>query len=370
MSTQKREEIISEASPHTIKKFDLIEAYVTSWAPKLLNNIKCNNLVFIDCMCNSGEYVNEKKGKVFGTPVRVARVLADFAKKYPNKNIYAYFNDYSKDKIDHLAQFVKFDIPNFHVQLSVKDGNDLLKELAPKIIKNKSTCYLLVYDPYEATIDWSAILPYINNWGEVIINHMISDSMRAVKAAKSEQAVKKYESTYLTDIENLIPYGSDKNAYEKHIEEIISKLNSKPNYYVASFPFFNRRNAIVYNLIHCTNSKIGFRLYKQVAWKVFGGKSSTLDTHGQEMQLVLDFENGGQVRTPTFDDCYFIKDIAEYLQNKFAGKQNIPFAEIWALLDDHPVFPSDGFRNDIKQALRSNYNADIKKNTISFESKK
>lgn len=40
------------------------------------------------------------------------------------------------------------------------------------------------YDPFQATIDWNALFPYINNWCEIIINHMVSDSMRAVKMVK------------------------------------------------------------------------------------------------------------------------------------------------------------------------------------------
>ena len=56
MAIKKSEEIIREASPHTIKKFNLIEEYVKAWAPKLLNTSNCYELVFIDCMCNSGEY--------------------------------------------------------------------------------------------------------------------------------------------------------------------------------------------------------------------------------------------------------------------------------------------------------------------------
>ena len=84
-----------------------------------------------------------------------------------------------------------------------------------------------------------------------------------------------------------IPYGSDKKAYEKRIEDIIKALHRNRNYqyYIAAFPFFNEKNAIVYNLIHCTSNIKGFRLYKQSAWQTFGGKSSTKNTHGLENQL-------------------------------------------------------------------------------------
>lgn len=368
MTIKKKDEIISEASPHTIKKFELIAEYVESWAQKLLQTPQCDRLVFIDCMCNSGEYIDKNKCQIYGTPVRVSSILSKCAEQYPNKEIYLYFNDFSQAKIDHLSKLLNYHIPNLHIMLSIKDGNELLKEIVPKIVAN-NVSYLLVYDPYDASIDWKAILPYINHWGEVIINHMLGDSTRAVKVAKSDAAVKKYELTYLSDIEDLIPYGSDKNAYEKRIEEIISKIRNKNDYYIASFPFFNERNAIVYNLIHCTNSIVGFRLFKQVAWKVFGGKSSTLRTFGKEQQLMFDFDNVGELKTEAFEDCFYIKDIADYLQQIFNGQQNVPYETVWGKLDTHPVFPADGFRKDIKKALKDYHGAIIGKSSISFVKK-
>ena len=53
MANKNNSKVISEAKPHTIKKFELIEEYVKSWAHKLMLNDSCNGLVFIDCMCNN-----------------------------------------------------------------------------------------------------------------------------------------------------------------------------------------------------------------------------------------------------------------------------------------------------------------------------
>ena len=47
----RKKSVISKASPHTIKKFELIEEYIKSWAQKLLLTESCNGLIFIDCMC-------------------------------------------------------------------------------------------------------------------------------------------------------------------------------------------------------------------------------------------------------------------------------------------------------------------------------
>lgn len=165
-----------------------------------------------------------------------------------------------------------------------------------------------------------------------------------------------------------VQYGSDKTAYEKRIEEIIKALRRNKNrqYYIAAFPFFNEKNAIVYDLIHCTSNLKGFQLYKKSAWQTFGGKSSTKNTHGNENQVVLDFEGNGFFKTVTDEFCYYIKDIAEYLQTRFDGQDDVPLDDLWAVLDEHPVFPSDGFRNDIKNELKQNYGASVSRGKISF----
>ena len=102
MANTSNDEVISRASAHTIKKFELIEKYVQTWAQKLLNNQYCNGLVFIDCMCNSGEYYDDDGQQVFGTAVRVFKVLRDAAGQYANKQIDLYFNDIDANKVDHL----------------------------------------------------------------------------------------------------------------------------------------------------------------------------------------------------------------------------------------------------------------------------
>jgi three-Cys-motif partner protein len=358
--------VISEASPHTIKKFELIEAYVVAWAQKLLNYDKCNGIVFIDCMCNSGVYVDKDGNNVEGTPIRVSRVLADTIKSYPEKQALLYFNDLNVNKIAELEKHIPDDTSNFKICTSSKDGNELLGDFQNN--RKLQFSYLLVYDPYEATIDWNALTPYFNLWGEVIINHMVSDTIRGVPAAKSPNAITKYEDTYETDIEELVNLKGDKNAFEKIIQEIISTrhLNTDKEYYIASFPFFNTQNALLYNLIHCSGNIKGFNLFKTTAWKTFGGKSSTKDTHGRENQMVLDLNGSCEAIMPIDERCYKIQDIAKYLSVIFKGKTDVPFAEVYGALEIHPVFPSEGFRPTIKKELKNSFDTDISQSTMTF----
>ena len=178
------DKVIDTAKYHSIKKFELIERYVKAWAEILMLNEHCKTLVFIDCMSNSGEYkdAGNEHSTVMGTPVRVSKALKEVAKKHPDKQILLYFNDFSEEKIEHLKRIVEKDDVNFYTFFSVGDGNKLLKILAGRLLKMKNAHYLLEYDPFNATIDWEALMPFLNNWGEVIINHSIQDSTRAVES--------------------------------------------------------------------------------------------------------------------------------------------------------------------------------------------
>ena len=209
---------------------------------------------------------------------------------------------------------------------------------------------------YDATIDWEALLPFFRNWGEVMINHMVSDPVRAISSAKKKTTKVKYENTYLEDFEKLVPYGSDKTAYEARVEEIINSLKGARRYYVSAFPFYNTQNSLVYNLIHCTSNKEGFKLYKRSAWKVFGAQSST--KHSVENRQ-LSFNFLGEIAEEEDESCLHVIDIAKYLQRSFRGRKQVPLDEMWELLDNHPIFPSEGFRNEVKGNLTGFFDAKI-----------
>jgi hypothetical protein len=355
MSSRKKS-VISKASPHTIKKFELIEEYIKSWAQKLLLTESCNGLIFIDCMCNSGVYTDNTGQLVKGTAVRVSEALREAARTYTQKNIHIYLNDKDKARVDELKKHLPQDERNFKIVTSCSDAHELLRTIEPQLYGTGHLHYFLLYDPYDATIDWEALLPFFRNWGEVMINHMVSDPVRAISSAKKKTTKVKYENTYLEDFEKLVPYGSDKTAYEARVEEIINSLKGARRYYVSAFPFYNTQNSLVYNLIHCTSNKEGFKLYKRSAWKVFGAQSST--KHSVENRQ-LSFNFLGEIAEEEDESCLHVIDIAKYLQRSFRGRKQVPLDEMWELLDNHPIFPSEGFRNEVKGNLTGFFDAKI-----------
>ena len=363
----KSKSVISKASPHTIKKFELIEEYIKSWAQKLMLNDSCNGLIFIDCMCNSGIYMNKAGEMVKGTAVRVSEALLEVARTYTDKMVYIYLNDNDTSRVDELEKHLPQDERNFMIITSRSDAHELLRTIGPQLYGTGHLHYFLLYDPYDATIDWEALLPFFRNWGEVMINHMVSDPVRAITSAKKKATKTKYENTYLEEFEKLVPYGSDKTAYEARVEEIINSLKGDRRYYVSAFPFYNTQNSLVYNLIHCTSNKEGFKLYKKSAWKVFGAQSST--KHSTENRQ-LSFNLFGGITDEEDESCLHVIDIAKYLQHSLRGRKQVPLNEVWELLDNHPIFPSEGFRNEIKSDLIAFYDAKIEQIVNSDTGKK
>lgn len=358
-------------SIHTEKKFEFIEEYIKAWVQKLLQTEECHTLVFIDCMCNNGIYTlkHDRDQIIEGTPLRVAKVLSDAAKTYVDKKIEIYFNDISERKILELKKHLPNDTRNFQIITSVQDGNELLRNIGPQFEHRKFLHYFLLYDPYDASIDWNAISPFFKNWGEVVVNHMISDSIRAIKQVKTHDAQMKYERTYQEALPELLAFGPDRSSYEKRVEQIIAFLKGTREYYIATFPFFNSKNALVYDLICCTGHIEGFKLFKSTAWKVFDGYSS-LKRNSNVNQMVLNFGDvNTNCKTEEDDSCYSIFNIADYIQNLFRGQKDVPLKVIWKSLDSHPIFPSDGFRREIKDALKEYYKDKIAKQTISFTNK-
>ena len=186
MMSGRKKSVISKASPHTIKKFELIEEYIKSWAQKLLLTESCNGLIFIDCMCNSGVYTDDAGQLVKGTAVRVSEALREASRTYTEKNIHIYLNDKDKAHVDELKKHLPQDERNFKIVTSYSDAHELLRTIGPQLYGTGHLHYFLLYDPYDATIDWEALLPFFQNWGEVMINHMVSDPVRAITSAKKK----------------------------------------------------------------------------------------------------------------------------------------------------------------------------------------
>ena len=323
MARTKKVETITKISPHTVKKFELIEKYVDEWARKILGFNGTNGLsgskgiIYIDCMCNSGVY--EVEGElVEGTALRVAKKLNEIISNYPGKEAILIFNDLLPERVDLLrSEIEKANLENVVTSYNEGDCNAFLKGLNLSAYQQGYNT-LLLYDPYNASIDWSAVKPYLNRWGEVIINHMSSDTTRGVSQAKKQEVISRYEETYQSDISQLLD--TNKAGLDNIVVSIIRNNINKGSsgYYVSLAPFYNRTNG------------------------------------------------DGFLDSTTDEECYFVKDIAKYIFEKYSGLGRIQLDTVYQDLDVHPIFPSDGYKNEIKAELKERYHATITRQEIIF----
>lgn len=158
MTSSKKNNLISVAPPHSIKKFELISEYVKAWINILMLNKKCRGIVYIDCMSNSGVYKNDKGEEIEGTPLRVSEIIAEAMTRYTDKQAYIYFNDLDSKKIDLLRTRLPKQTGNLTIYTESMDANVLLRKIGSQFSSMFSDMhFLMVYDPYDAHIEWDAI---------------------------------------------------------------------------------------------------------------------------------------------------------------------------------------------------------------------
>lgn len=356
--------IITTVAPHTVKKFELIETYVDEWARKILGFPESKGVIYIDCMSNSGEYYDEQNNVIEGTAIRVAKRLNEIIVNYENKKAILIFNDLNKNRVEHLENKInELKLKNIDITYQSEDCNSFLQGLNFSEWKEYNT--LLLYDPYNASINWDAIKPFLNCWGEVIINHMVFDTPRGVTQAKKKSVIERYEETYQRDISSLIE--TDKSELDRIIVSIIKNNLNRTNtsYYISLAPFYNRTNGKLYSLFHCTSNIEGIKLYKRVTWKTFGDKSSLKKSHNDNNQPLLDFGPEMYLQEVSDPECYTVSDIAKYIYETFNTKGNVSLKEIYANLDSHPIFPTNGYKMEIKSALKK-LGVKILKDSIEF----
>jgi len=85
-----------------------------------------------------------------------------------------------------------------------------------------------------------------------------------------------------------------------------------------------------------------------------------------EKTFVLDFNGDGFLNSVTDEDCYYVKDIAKYIFEKYSALGRVSLEVMYKDLDVHPIFPSDGYKNEIKAELKERYYVKATREEIIF----
>lgn len=234
---------------------------------------------------------------------------------------------------------------------------------------------MLFYDPYQADIDWDALEPFFNTWGEVIINHMVSDVIRGAKSVSNPAKIAKYEKTYHKSIDEIIKTSNcpnNREEFEKITNSIIESCiyTNNKKYYIASFPFYIKTNQLIYNLIYFSWNIKGMILFKRTAWDIFGGQSSIKHAVASEMpgQMCLDFDTGN-VKKDVRPGVYTVYDIAKYIYSRYKDRGEVTWDEIYEHLEQHPIFPCDGYKPEIKNMLKDSFGTTNKRSSVIFKNR-
>lgn len=324
-------------------------------------------------MCNCGKYYDNDGNIVEGTAIRVVRTINQINSVHQKQAI-LYFNDLDNDKILHLKSVIdSMDLQYVKIHYYNTDANELLRMIAKLDLSKHNT--LLFYDPYQADIDWDALEPFFNTWGEVIINHMVSDVIRGAKSVSNPAKIAKYEKTYHKSIDEIIKTSNcpnNREEFEKITNSIIESciFTNNKKYYIASFPFYIKTNQLIYNLIYFSWNIKGMTLFKRTAWDTFGGQSSIKHAVSSEMpgQMCLDFDTGN-VKKDVRPGVYTVYDIAKYIYNNYKDRGEVTWDEIYEHLEQHPIFPCDGYKTEIKNVLKDSFRTTNKRNSVIFRNR-
>ena len=78
-------------------------------------------------------------------------------------------------------------------------------------------------------------------------------------------------------------------------------------------------------------------------------------------------ENGNFVfGEPADESCYNLRDAAQYVQEHFSGRSDVPNDEVWNYLGEHPVFPTRDYKNKIKDVLKRDFDMKASRSSMSF----
>lgn len=123
MASSKKNDVISVAPPHSIKKFELISEYVKVWINILMLNKKCRGIVYIDCISNSGVYKDDNGEEIKGTPLLVSEIIAEAMTRHTDKQAYIYEDGYEQMTIN-------FETDEIGVDHKEDDAHYTLRDIA------------------------------------------------------------------------------------------------------------------------------------------------------------------------------------------------------------------------------------------------
>lgn len=290
----REKEYLTDKSLHTKYKIQYVSEYSKNWVYVASSN-NVANINFIDCMCNAGIYQDGD----YCSAIEVLKIFRDCAYKYPNKIYNLFLNDYDANKIRIMREICGVIFSSYPQNLNIyfqnEDVNDYLndiKKLYPQPFLYPSMTILYV-DPYSFhTVKISSIENFIRTtYCELLFNLFTSDFNR---------------NKVDTGIREVLGGDYDIKNTKELLEHVIDRLRIGKMRYFLSYPFRQRKNVEIYQILFASPNDKGLDKLKDALWKIFNGsefyKTDLAKEFGQ-MSFLSEEENQEMAAQQYAQEC-------------------------------------------------------------------
>lgn len=267
------EQVFDEIGPWSEVKLDIIREYASAYSVILAKPGYFHH-VYIDAFAGLGYHKSKTTQEFVNGSPRIAVEIDPPFKEY-------FFVDINRLKISSLEELKKSRPGTVHVEEG--DCNELLvRDILPKVKKDKYWRALCLLDPYGLHLDWSVIeLAGKLQTVEIFLNFPIMDmNMNILKRnrdavdPKQEERMNSFwgddswkEAAYTTE-QNLFGW-EEKDSNEALVRAFCNRLETVAGFgYVATpLPMKNSKKATVYYLFFAspnkTGGKIGYQIFQK-----------------------------------------------------------------------------------------------------------
>lgn len=283
---------------HSRAKVEFYEKYLERYLPILSLSKYISTINIYDVFCGRGVYENGGEG----SPVRALKAIVEAKKKYPsNTRIALRLNDYDKNNIDSVKQYIAQEVPGYEQYCDVKfasvDAESLLDNMASWLACTRNDeRNLLFIDPYGyKTIHKDTLDRLMKNGKTEIILFLPVSFMHRFKdyalEADSETIapLRRFTEDFFPDGHPIRDVDQEMNVHE-YIDCLKEAFSYGGNYYSASYKI-EREIGKFFALFFMTSNLLGFEKILEVKWDLDeeDGNGFVLSKESPESTLFDDF---------------------------------------------------------------------------------
>ena len=264
------EQVLDEIGPWSEVKLDIIRKYASAYSV-IFTKLRYFHHVYIDAFAGLGFHLSKTTQEFVNGSPKIAVEIDPPFKEY-------FFVDINRLKISSLEELKKSRPGTVHVEEG--DCNELLvRDILPKVQKDKGWRALCLLDPYGLHLDWSVIeLAGKLETVEIFLNFPIMDMNRNILKRNREdvdpeqkQRMNRFwgddswkEAAYTTE-KNLFGW-EEKESNEALVKAFCNRLEAVAGFrYVASpLPMKNSKKATVYYLLFASPNRTGSKIVNDI----------------------------------------------------------------------------------------------------------